>query len=119
MSKVPAVETVIVHQFKDLSIVARSEKESVPTLLQLMDDGRKEGHVRRIVQVDPDLAAVAVDRPGVVYWHWRLEILSRSILSAQRRITTANALAPWAKMILDSNATEWPEFQPPSSISRY
>src|SRR5690242_1708525 len=44
-----------VGQFAHLKAVSRGESDGITALGQLANDGRKKWHVRRVVQIDPDL----------------------------------------------------------------
>src|ERR1700676_5466118 len=59
-----AFQTVQVDELAYLKAVTRREDDGIVALLQLVDDRRKEGHMRRVVQVDPDLSSAGSLRDG-------------------------------------------------------
>jgi hypothetical protein len=50
-----AIDSVIFQQLANLVRIPRGEKHFITFPSELIDDGTKEGHMRGIVQVDPNL----------------------------------------------------------------
>src|ERR1019366_6942857 len=64
------------EQFANLVHVTGRQHQLDPLLLQLIDDGKKEGYVRRIVDIDPDfvlrrLRLLGRMRDGFAQWPLR------------------------------------------------